>query len=83
MRVENVQTPRILAIVVVPDNPDNWLTQSRQELCLKYCGYWVSLRGQPPTQNQTSVTISIPQQNIFNVEALKTLMQRIETGEIL
>jgi hypothetical protein len=83
LRVENVQTPRILAIVVVPDNPDNWLTQSRQELCLRYCGYWVSLRGQPPTQNQTSVTISIPQQNIFNVEDLKTLMQRIEAGEIL
>jgi Domain of unknown function (DUF4365) len=28
LRVENVQTPRILAIVVVHDNLNNWLTQS-------------------------------------------------------
>ena len=47
LKVENIQTPRLLILVVVPDNLDNWLIQSQQELCLKYCGYWVSLRGQP------------------------------------
>ncbi|MEQ8973263.1 MAG: DUF4365 domain-containing protein [Coleofasciculus chthonoplastes F3-SA18-01] len=83
LRVENVQTPRLLVVIVVPDKLDNWLTQSPQELCLKYCGYWISLRGQPPTSNQTTITISIPCQNIFNVEALTTLMQRIEAGETL
>ena len=83
LKVENIQTPRLLILVVVPDNLDNWLIQSQQELSLKYCGYWVSLRGQPPTQNQTTVTISIPRQNIFNVKALTTLMQLIEAGETL
>ena len=83
LKVENIQTPRLLILVVVPDNLDNWLIQSQQELCLKYCGYWVSLRGQPPTLNQTTVTISIPRQNIFNVKALTTLMQLIEAGETL
>jgi len=83
LKVENIQTPRLLILVVVPDNLDNWLIQSQQELCLKYSGYWVSLRGQPPTQNQTTVTISIPRQNIFNVKALTTLMQLIEAGETL
>ncbi len=83
LKVENIQTPRLLILVVVPDNLDNWLIQSQQELCLKYCGYWVSLRGQSPTQNQTTVTISIPKQNIFNVKALTTLMQLVEAGETL
>ncbi len=83
LKVENIQIPRLLILVVVPDNLDNWLIQSQQELCLKYCGYWVSLRGQSPTQNQTTVTISIPKQNIFNVKALTTLMQLVEAGETL
>jgi Domain of unknown function (DUF4365) len=83
LKVENILTPRLLVVVVVPNNLDNWLIQSQQELCLKYCGYWVSLRGKPPTQNQTTVTISIPTDNIFNVKALTTLMQRIEAGQTL
>lgn len=83
LRVENIQTPRLLVIVVVPEQLDNWLSQSQQELCLKYCGYWVSLRGKSPTENQTTITVSLPRQNIFNVEALKNLMQRIGAGETL
>ncbi len=70
-------------MVLVPDNPDDWLRQSEAELCLRRCGYWVSLRGQPAMQNQTTVTVFIPRQNIFNTNALKTIMQRLERGEIL
>ncbi|MEG4395751.1 DUF4365 domain-containing protein [Microcoleus sp. BROC3] len=70
-------------IVLVPDSQEDWLRQSQQELSLRYCGYWASLRGLPPTQNQNTVTVQIPIQNIFNTDALKTLMQRIESGELL
>ncbi len=70
-------------MVLVPDNPDDWLRQSEAELCLRRCGYLVSLRGQPAMQNQTTVTVFIPRQNIFNTNALKTIMQRLERGEVL
>lgn len=83
LRVENVQTPRLLVVVFVPENLDSWLHQSQDELCMRHCGYWLSLRGQPATQNQTSITVYIPRQNIFNVSALKGIMQRIEAGETL
>lgn len=83
LRLENPFVPRILIVVLVPDSPDDWLRQSPQELCLRYGGYWVSLRGLPPTQNLNSVTIQIPNQNIFSKNALKTLMQRLESGELL
>jgi hypothetical protein len=83
LRVENIQTPRILVIVVVPDTLDQWLTHSQQELCLRHCGYWLSLRGQPSTPNQATITVPIPRQNIFDVNGLSTLMQRIEAGETL
>jgi hypothetical protein len=70
-------------VVLVPDNPDDWLRQSEVELCLRRGGYCVSLRGQPAMQNQTTVTVFIPRQNIFNTNALKTIMQRLERGEVL
>lgn len=83
LRLENPFVPRILIIILVPESQEDWLRQSQQELCLRYCGYWVSLRGLPPTQNQNTVTVQIPTQNIFNRDTLKTLMQRIESGELL
>src|SRR5437867_2431269 len=38
--------PIILVVVVVPgDAPDGWLQQSSEELIMRRCGYWLSLRG--------------------------------------
>ncbi|MFM5980640.1 MAG: DUF4365 domain-containing protein, partial [Sphaerospermopsis kisseleviana] len=47
---------------------------SETELCLRRCAYWVSLRGQPQTQNTETVTVYIPRKNVFTVDALKNLM---------
>jgi Domain of unknown function (DUF4365) len=46
-----------------------------------YCAYWLSLRRQPQSTNQTTVTVYLPRQNIFNVDTLRNLMQRIAMGE--
>jgi hypothetical protein len=83
LRYEEYSVPRILIVVVVPDNLDEWLHQSQEELCLKHCGYWVSLRGQAATQNQETVTVYLPRENIFSVDALKSMMQRIKSGGTL
>ncbi|MBW4613251.1 MAG: DUF4365 domain-containing protein [Desmonostoc vinosum HA7617-LM4] len=48
---------------------------------MKRCAYWVSICGQPPTENQSTVTVYLPRQNIFSVEVLQALMQRIARGE--
>jgi hypothetical protein len=71
----------LLVVVLVPDSQQDWLQQSETELCLKRCAYWVSIRNQPPTENQTTVTVYLPRQNIFSVEALIALMQQITSGE--
>lgn len=73
--------PLLLIVVLVPDKVEDWLQQSETELCLKRCAYWVSLRGQPQSTNQTTVTVYLPRQNVFSVDALKTLMRRIASGE--
>jgi hypothetical protein len=75
--------PLILVVVLVSDNVDEWLHQSEEELCLRRCGYWVSLRGEPLKKNKGNVTVYLPRQNLFTVKALKSLMQRIGNGEFI
>ena len=80
LRKERTVAPRILVVVLIPENLQEWIKQSETELCLRRCAYWVSLRGQPQTQNTETLTVYIPCRNVFTVDALKNLMQTIQTG---
>lgn len=81
LRPVDVLVPRILIVVVVPDDLNDWLDHTEQELALRKCGYWVSLRGQPATTNTTSVTVHLPRTNQFTVAELQGIMQRIGNGQ--
>jgi len=72
--------PRILVVVLVPEDLADWLQQQEEELCLRYCGYWISLRGMSQTQNTKTVTVELPRSNQFTVEALQSMIQRISFG---
>lgn len=76
----NSQVPRLLVVVLVPENLENWLQQSEDEMCMRYCAYWVSLRGQPERLNTANVTVELSRSNQFTVEALKSIMQRLSQG---
>jgi hypothetical protein len=75
--------PRILVVLVLPRDEIRWSTQTEEELILRHCAYWLSLKGRGATTNRRSVRISIPRVNIFSVEALQGIMSRIKTGEEL
>ncbi|NJM61708.1 MAG: DUF4365 domain-containing protein [Oscillatoriales cyanobacterium RU_3_3] len=47
---------------------------------LRHCGYWVSLREQPETQNSTAVTVELPRSNQFTVESITSIINRISQG---
>ncbi|WP_322111964.1 DUF4365 domain-containing protein [Aerosakkonema funiforme] len=80
LRMDNFAIPRILVVVLLPENLADWIQQSEQELCIRYCAYWLSLRGMPQTQNTATVTVSLPRSNLFTVSALQSLMQLISQG---
>jgi hypothetical protein len=80
LRLPDFAIPRILVVLVLPENLADWLHQTQKELCIRYCAYWISLRGMPETQNITTVTISLPRSNQFSVAALQSIMQRIGQG---
>ena len=79
LRKSKTLVPKILVIILLPDNPQEWVNQSEEELCLRRCGYWLSLKGQPETQNVESVTVYLPRQQLFTAEKLRNIMEQIET----
>jgi hypothetical protein len=77
---KRVQVPRILIVVTIPDEMDEWLIQDEESLSLYKCGYWISLREAEPVDNIASVTIPIPRSQQFTVDALQEMMRRISEG---
>lgn len=76
------QVPRLLVVLALPEDAADWLHISSEELIMRRCAYWVSLAGAPETDNTTSVTVSVPAQNRFDLAALGALMAQSRTGVI-
>jgi hypothetical protein len=76
----NLQVPRILVVLNVPDIVASWINQTPAELALHHCAYWVSLRGLPPSDNDTTVTVTLPSAQLLTVTSLTAIMGRIAAG---
>lgn len=70
-------TDIILCLLVLPEDSSTWVYQTPEELILKRCMYWVSLKGKSPSSNTSCVTIDIPKTNIMSAETLKKLIHKI------
>lgn len=79
LRVET-QTPRLLVVLELPSDEALWMTVTAEELVLRRRAYWLSLQQAGDTDQQT-VTVRIPERNVFDVEGLKALMERSGKGE--
>ena len=75
--------PRLLMVTIIPSEIENWIDQSSDELCLRHCTYWMSLRGQDETSNQSTVTVLLPWANVFDRDGLVDLMQKVERTGVL
>jgi Domain of unknown function (DUF4365) len=82
LRAETIN-PRILIVVVLPPEENNWMSHSEDELVMRRCGYWISLFGSPATDNATNITVKVPRTQLFDVNQLKMLMARAQTGPVL
>ena len=82
LRGDDFMVPRLLVVVRVPDDLSLWTEATEDQLLLRHCGYWVSLRDAPLIENTTNKTVTIPRKQMFTVEGLKDLMTRIGEGEM-
>ena len=82
LRVET-QTPRLLVVLDLPQDEAQWMTVTTEELVLRRRAYWLSLqRGHEEVERQETVTVRIPERNVFDVATLQTLMERSRNGDI-
>ncbi len=82
LSLQELLAPRLLVLVVVPQDPAHWLHCSAEQLVLRHCAYWLSLADAAPTDNERSVTVQVPRANLFTVEGLSRLMQTINAGGV-
>ena len=76
------QTPRLLVVLDLPKDEHRWMTITENELVLRHRAYWLNLKGHEETNNQSSATVQIPRENLFNVEVLQALMEQSRKGRI-
>ncbi|KYO53443.1 DUF4365 domain-containing protein [Tistrella mobilis] len=74
--------PRILLVLALPEDEGDWLSVSEEQLILRRCAYWVSLKNATAVENTTAVTITIPRTNRLDVGELKRLMEMARTGVV-
>ncbi|HEX4710442.1 DUF4365 domain-containing protein [Phenylobacterium sp.] len=72
--------PRILVVLHLPRDEPDWLTIAPDQLTLRHCAYWTSLRGQPEVIGQDTVTVPVPSANLLTVASLKDLMAQARQG---
>lgn len=71
----------LLVVLVLPEDDAGWLSQSADELIVRHCAYWFSLRGADPVTATSSVRITIPRGQVFSVQAVRAIMDRLRQGE--
>jgi hypothetical protein len=80
LRHTDFAVPRILVVVRMPKDTLNWLGHTVSSLALKHCGYWASLYGDPDTSNKKKITVHMPLSQMFSVDQLTGMMERIGKG---
>jgi hypothetical protein len=83
LRAAHIQNPRILVVMQLPPNPEDWLRHSEESLVAKQCAYWVSLRGAPPSDNEKEQTIYVPRLHLLSPDSLTALMTRFSRREVI
>ena len=78
----DTQTPRLLVVLDLPKDERRWMTITTDKLVLRHRAYWLNLKGWDETTNRTSVTVPIPERNIFDVRSLQALMEQSREGNI-
>lgn len=81
LRFPDVLCPRILVVLVQPADETAWLSQTPDELVIRHCVYWLSLKGFPDTTATSTVRVTIPTVNVFSVAALQEIMQHLARKE--
>ena len=81
LRRKTMATHRILVVLFLPKDDKNWLKISVNQLILRNCAYWLSLRGAAESQNDSGQTVYIPESQVLDTNNLKAICTRLSRKE--
>ena len=67
---------KIIVVLFLPNNPNDWLNCSPNDLILKNAAYWTCLYGAPASTNATGETINLPKANLLTPASLTGLVMQ-------
>ncbi|MEU8758371.1 DUF4365 domain-containing protein [Streptomyces sp. NPDC048659] len=74
-----VAVHKILVVMLVPRDREDWLRAGHDRLDLRHCCYWINLAGHPVTGRRRT-TVRVPTTRIFDDRALCEIMARVGVG---
>ena len=72
----------ILIVLELPSDRDAWLECGSEQLVMRRCAWWESLRGFPAIDTESKVVI-IPESQRFDLDVMSDLMEKIRLGRPL
>ena len=75
-----VAVHKILVVMLVPRQVDEWLLAEPDRLEVRHCCYWVNLAGHTVTGKRRT-NVRIPTEQVFDDRALCAIMARVGAGE--
>ena len=82
LREEDILVPRILIVLIVPNEIENWIELTSEQLIIRHCAYWLSLKRYPAVDNDNTKTIVVPIVNMFTPDAVIGIMKGIAEGTL-
>jgi hypothetical protein len=70
----------LLVLLLLPEDEALWVSQSPEELVVRHCAFWHSLRGADPTTATSSIRVAIPRSQVFSAQALRDILNRLSQG---
>lgn len=81
--IKNTTTKRILVLLLLPKEKDEWLNNDINSLIIKKCAFWCQLNGKEKENPDNLTTIKIPTNQIFSPDNLKEILFKIKQGRDL
>ena len=82
LRADTV-VPRLLILLVLPNDDAEWLEHTGDSLILRKCAYYLNLKGFPASKNVGHQTVHIPVNNELSPASLRALMVKASKMEDL
>jgi hypothetical protein len=81
LRATDLHVPKLLVVLQVPVDTDEWVSHTVYEMSLRRCAFWRCLYGQPALpEGQLSKTVTVSRDNVFNPDGLIGIVDRIGQG---